>query len=491
MRFLRQSLIGLFLVAVAAGLLVYAAQMVGSAIQARLADAPQAPADRERIFAVNLDTVRLGTEVPVLTTYGQIRSRRELELRAAQGGRVIEKAPGVVDGGTVQQGELLIRIDPADAQSALDRARADVMDAEAEARDADRALALARDELAAAEAQADLRERALRRQTDLETRGVGTAAAVETAELAASAAGQAVLSSRQALAQAEARVDQAATRLARTGIALAETERALAETEIRADFSGTLADVSVVEGGLVSPNEQLARLIDPDALEVAFRVSTTQYLRLLDPQGDLIPAPVEVRLDAGEAELTARGRISREGAATESGQTGRLLFADLDGARGFKPGDFVTVLLQEPPVERVARLPASAYDAASGTVLALGADDRLDVVPVELVRRQGDAVLVRADGLEGREVVRARTPLLGAGVQVRALREAAELHPAAAEASADEMVELSPERRARLVAFVQANTGLPAEDRARILAQLQADRVPARMIRRLEARIGG
>ena len=63
----------------------------------------------------------------------------------------------------------------------------------------------------------------------------------------------------------------------------------LAETELRAEFAGVLADVTVVQGGLVNRNEQVATLIDAQALEVSFRVSTSQYARLLTEDGRLPP----------------------------------------------------------------------------------------------------------------------------------------------------------------------------------------------------------
>jgi len=485
MRFLRQSLTGLFLASLMLALLVYAGQLVFGAMQSRMADDPRPVQVRERVFAVNVRTARMETVIPVLPAFGQVLSRRTLELRAATGGRVIWLAEGFEDGGSVTAGDELVHIDPADAQSALDRAHSDLLDAEAEQRDAARALTLARDELSAARDQEDLRDRAFQRQKDLQERGVGTAATVETAELALAAARQAVLARRLAVAQAEARVDQAATRLARTRIALADAERALDDTTVAAAFDGTLSNVTLVEGRLVSPNEKLAELIDPDALEVAFRVSTAQYARLLDARGDLIKAPVIATLDVSGAALTARGRISRDSAAAGDGQTGRMIYAGLDDAPGFKPGDFVTVSVEEPPVERVARLPASALDA-SGTVLVLDAEDRLEALPVELVRRQGDEVLLRGAGLAGREVVIGRTPLLGAGIRVRPLRE--EARDAPPEAS---LLELSAERRARLVAFVEGNNRMPEEMKARVLAQLGGDKVPAQLVERIESRMGG
>ncbi|KIN77752.1 efflux RND transporter periplasmic adaptor subunit [Sulfitobacter mediterraneus] len=488
MRFLRQSMIGLFLAALTFGLLAYAVSLVGGALRERLADEAKAPPARERVFAVNVQMAQAQDVTPVLQSFGEVQSRRLLELRAAGSGRVIGLAEGFEDGGTVVAGQELVQLDPADAQSAVDRASNDLSDAEAAVRDADRNLALARDELAAAEDQASLRERALIRQQDLAERGVGTTAATETAELAVSAAQQAVLSRRQALAQGQTRVDQAATGLARSRIALAEARRRLEDTTLTAPFDGTLSSTNVVVGRLVSANERLAELIDPDDLEVSFRLSTAQFARLLDDQGGLIRADVDVILDVAGVDLTAKGRISRAAAAAGEGSTGRLIFAALGSAPGFKPGDFVTVQVREPELPGVVRLPASAVDAG-GEVLVLNAEDRLEAVQVTVLRNQGDDVLVRGPIL-GREVVEARSPLLGAGIAVKPLRRGAD-GAATAPPDEPEMLELTEERRARLVAFVEGNKRMPKEAKARVLAQLSKPQVPARMVARIESRMGG
>ena len=158
------------------------------------------------------------------------------------------------------------------------------------------------------------------------------------------------------------------------------------------------------------------------------------------------------------------------------------MFAALDAAAGFKPGDFVTVRLQEPELENVVLLPASAVDAG-GTVLLLGSDDRLETVQVRVLRRLGDDVLVRGD-IVGREVVETRSPLLGAGISVKPLRKGAA-------PEAPEMLELTEERRAKLVAFVEGNKRMPDEMKARVLAQLAEPQVPAKVVERIESRMGG
>jgi len=316
----------------------------------------------------------------------------------------------------------------------------------------------------------------------LQGRGVGTTSAVEDAELAASSAGAAVLTRRQAIATAEARIDQATTRLARVEIDLAEAERNLANTEITAAFDGTLTEVTVTPGARVTANEMFARLIDPTRLEVAFRVSTSQYARLLDENGSLTRAPVTVALDASGVNLTATGQITREGASVGTGQTGRQLFARIDNAPGFRPGDFVTVRIDEPVLEGVALLPATAV-GSDNMILTVDADERLQPVPVDVLRRQGDDVIITATDIEGASVVMERSPLLGAGIKVRPIR------PGVVEDEVTQMIQLDADRRARLIAYV-ADGQMPDDVKARIIAQLEQDEVSSETVERLESRMG-
>ncbi|MCB1359367.1 MAG: HlyD family efflux transporter periplasmic adaptor subunit, partial [Maritimibacter sp.] len=387
MRFLRRSLTGLFLVAVTLALLALAVQTVRSAVEERMAQESFSRPARERVYAINVAEVTPGRVEPVLEAFGEVRARRELEIRSQAGGMVIELGDGFEEGGRVAAGQLLVRVDPSDLEDALALAETDLAEAEAEVRDAEAALEIAGDDLASARAQVDLRAQALARQRDLAARGVGTEAAVETAALAEAAAQQAVLSRRSALAAAEARVAKAANTLARRQIAHEEARRRLAETEVRAPFSGTLSGVTLVEGRLITANEQIATLVDPTALEVSFRLSTAQYARLVDASGTLTRAEVTVRLAVSGVDLVANGSIDRESAEVGEGLTGRLLFARLDAAPGFRPGDFVTVEIREPALDDVAALPSAAVDSAS-TVLVLGEENRLEEHPVEVLRRQ-------------------------------------------------------------------------------------------------------
>jgi hypothetical protein len=164
-----------------------------------------------------------------------------------------------------------------------------------------------------------------------------------------------------------------------------------------------------------------------------------------------------------------------------------VIYARIDAPAGFRPGDFVRVRVEESPLDGVAVLPARAVDPA-GRVLVVGEEDRLAEAEVEVLRRQGNDVIVRAVELYGREIVAERTPLLGAGIRVRPVRPEAAAEEAAAE---PEMVTLDPERRARLVAFIEGNPFMPPDVKERALGQLQQEQVPAQVIERIESRMGG
>lgn len=487
MRFLRKSLTGLFLLALTVGLVAFGVGQIRQTAQEMAEDEGRRFPARERSFAVNYVTFEPGQVAPSLDAFGEIRSRRSLDLRAELAGSVVSLANDFVDGGRVERGQVLMQIDRSQAETRLALARAELSESQSEVMDAERALALSRDELAGAQETVALQERALARQADLVQRGVGTEAALEAAELAANSARQTVLSRRQSVQQAEQRMTTVAARVERAEINLAEAQRDLENATLIAAFDGVLSDVTIVEGGVVGTNERVATLIDDSALEVAVRVSTEQYSRLIEDNGALRPAEVSVTLDVFGADLLADGALSRVSGSVGDGLTGRLLFVSLNEAPGFRPGDFVSVSISEPPVWGVARLPSTALSPSS-RVLVIGEENRLTEAEVQLVRRQGDDVLVRSRDLAGMRIVSERSPLLGPGILVNPIApEGAEAQMAEAPAT----IALDEERRARLISFVEGNNRMPAEAKERVLATLRQPEVPAAVVERIEGRMGG
>ena len=417
MRFMIRGLFGLFLATLTAALILAAVTVVMSALKDDPSGVPHESGSRERIFAVNVAKVVAITTTPVIETFGEVISGRTLELRAASNGALVQMSNNFREGGVVQQDELLFQTDPATASANAKLSQATLDEANAELTEANEALGLAGDELVAAEHQYALRQQVLIRQTSLRERGIGTETALEISALAASAAEQSALVKRQALANAKARINRAKISLSRSYINYTEAARILAETAVTAKFDGVLSDVTGDLGALVNAGERLAKLIDPNALEVTFRISNTEFNYITGSGKPINQAKVTVRFAGINAEMPAI--IDRVSAAVGEGQTGRELYASLDVNKvaTVRPGDFVSVRLEEPALDNVAILPATAVSAA-GEVMVLGQGDRLEALTVKVLRKQGDAVIVAIGKLSGREVVLDRAPQLGAGIKV-------------------------------------------------------------------------
>lgn len=420
MRFLFRSLSGLFITALTIGLLFLAGFQLWQAISTRQQGGGPARTAGEQVYTTRLLTLTRQEVAPVMQVFGTVQSRRRLELRAGAAGQIVLLDPAMHEGGQVRAGQLLAQIDPSAAQAALDSQQAARDDAQATLVDTRRMVQVATDDLVAARRQAELRRAAVERQNELAARGLGTGADREAAELASSAADQTVLAGQSALASAEAAVTTAENALRRDEIALTEARRELADTEVRARFDGRVTGVTVVEGGLVSLNEQLAEIIDPNALEVQIPLSLQQFLRLVAGERVLDGTPATVVLDGSAGRLTAEAELDRAAASVAEGAAGRVVYARILGSDvAMRPGDFVTVEIAEPVLADTALIPASAV-GADGMVLVADAEGRLTATPIEVLRRQDDNVVVAVPAaLAGARIVTERAPQLGTGIRVR------------------------------------------------------------------------
>ena len=483
MRFFNRSMIGLALFALTACLLAAAVSIVLSARNSDGASGFGGGPARERVFAVTVIPVEPSEVTPQITAFGEIQSGRTLELRAAASGALTELSADFVEGGQVSAGALLFQTDPSAAQAALALAETELAEAQAELTEAIDAVSLSEDEVAAAERQLTLREQALARQENLRERGVGTDAALETAALSLSSAETAMLGKRQALANAKARINTAKSSLARMEINHAEAKRKLDDLSVTAEFDGVLANVKGVLGGLVNANEKLGDLIDPTALEVAFQISSRDFATLSSAEGGITASPVTLSVPGSDATITAN--ITRASAAVAEGQTGREVFArlDPDSASSLRTGDFVTVTLEAPTLQFASIVPASAANAA-GEVLVLGEDNRLSVATVEVLRKQGDDIIIRPRGIVGEKIVKRRIPQIGAGIKVEPRDDVAPV------LEQEEMVELTDEEKERFTAGI-TDAPIPEDRKKRILERIASGKMPKSNYERMKSRMGG
>lgn len=240
-------------------------------------------------------TVRRGSLVEVASASGTIEPHVQVELKSRTSGEVTEVL--VQEGEDVEESQVLVRLDPidaertiADARTALQRARADLTQAQAN--------------LAVGEAQV--------RQADMDaqTRARGAELGLISAEEQRTAA-TALETARANRELRQAQISASRAAVASAQLTLEEALESREQTEIRAPIAGTVLSVqvergSIVASGITSPSGGTVLMViaDLNDLRVIGQIDESQVGRVSRGQ------PVTVRVDA-YPEREFSGRVER------------------------------------------------------------------------------------------------------------------------------------------------------------------------------------
>ena len=295
---------------------------------------------------------------------GFLAAARSVELRPRVGGMI--EAVDLPEGGLVQPGQVLFRLDQRPYRAVLDRAEA--------------ALAEARERHALAGRQ-HARTQSLA--------GGGYAPRERLDQQAAE---------REALA-AQVQAAEAAVAAARLDLGF---------TDVVAPIAGRAGRALVTEGNLVAAGEALlTSIVSVDPIHVLFDVDEPAYLRLLAAEA---PPEVEVGL-AGEAGFPRRGRLDfLDNQADRATGTARLraVLPNPDGR--LAPGLFARIRVALTPPRPNVLVPEVAVGAAQGGryVLVAAPEGIAAYRPVRLGPAVGEGLRVIREGLEPGESVVAR-----------------------------------------------------------------------------------
>lgn len=206
------------------------------------------------------------------------------------GGYVAEVAVG--DNQRVKAGDVLVRIDPRDYRTALDRATADLENARATAANIDAQLEEQQATITQAQAAVAFSEQEFRRYNDLARTGVGSAQRQQQAE-------SDLAQRRATLAAALAHIDvlktqrqQADAVIAAKTAALDQAKIDLAQTTLTAPIDGVVGDRTVRAGQLVQPGTRLLTVVPIQSVYLIANFKETQT-------GQMHPGqPVTVDIDS-------------------------------------------------------------------------------------------------------------------------------------------------------------------------------------------------
>lgn len=395
-----------------------------SYLQATRPKATPKPAE-EKVWVVSAIEIRYADESPVIKEFGTVVAGSTVELRPLVAGRIVEVGPNFVDGAVVRVGETLLVIDPFDYQVDVTDKEAALAESKAKLGETRAEIKAERQMLVIAREQRAVRERDLKRKRSLRARGTSSRKSEDDALVAFNDSKQSVELRTQLVNRLSARLLQYQAAVKRADAALKRARRDLEQTRLIAPFNGYLAETKVAIGQRVGTSDRLARLIDAGRLEVSFQLTQPDFARLVGNAGDaattrLIGKAAKIRWRVGQRSFDFDAAIERIGAEIDSASGGISVFArieDMDLRSPLRPGAFVEVELPDRVYSNVLRLPDTAViDRETIYVVDKG---RLKPHRVQVVRRVGKTLLVRADIPAGANVVTTPFPEIGPGIRVR------------------------------------------------------------------------
>ena len=283
--------------------------------------------NRETVWSVAVQKVAYEIYQPRIAAFGELRPRREVNLRALVSGEVIATRSGFEDGARVAKGDVLLEIDPFTYENQLADARAQLKGAKAVLKERQAAAKLARQEKARAQ---KLFKKGTVSQKTVDDKN--TDATIKAA-----------------------RAEQQQSAVDRINVQVKKAKRDLANTKVVAPFSGFLANITAREGRVLNPNDQVGVLLDSDNFDVVFNLSDAEYGRFLERNSEVVGRPVNVVWQLGGERIELTAEIERVGAQISQTTRGVDVYARINGKlpSNLRGGAFVTVELLAQPVPDV------------------------------------------------------------------------------------------------------------------------------------------
>mgnify|MGYP006274406523 CR=1 FL=1 len=297
---------------------------------------------------------------------GAVEPKREIIASPQIAGRIAYISPDFIDGGFIRKGQVMVRLEAADYELAVTRARS--------------AVASAQQRLAREQAEAEIARQ------DLADLGIENATPLARRE--------------PQLAEAEASLESARAQLA-------EAELALSRTAVYAPFSGRVRERNVDFGQFVSPGSSLGRIFATDAVEVALAITDDEMGRLGLPLAfaateDNPGPPVVFKANVGGFPRTWTGRVARTSAALDPRTRLIDVIAELNDPYGegsddgtpMAPGLFVSAEIQGQEIPGVIVVPRAGLRGEDQVYVGNPREGTLSIRTVNVIHTDREGAYV-------------------------------------------------------------------------------------------------
>lgn len=352
---------------------------------------------------------------------GSLAADEQTDVAPQVGGRVV--SVNVDLGSYVQRGQVLARLDDADARLRVQQLEAQLAQAQSGIRQAEERIGLRPGarfdatrvaEVGAAGAALDLAERQLRRYEKL----------IETGDVSRASYDQQRAQRDQLRQQYEAALAQAnqsfagvqTARAAADGarVQLEQARKAVRDVIVYSPISGFVSDRPADVGEYVATSSKIATVVRTNPLRMRIDIPEQAIASVREGQGVSV-------LTSAYPDRSFAGRVARISPNVSQQSRTLTVEAEVENAEGLlKPGQFATVRIQLPQSDPAVLVPARAVrtDGSTSRVFVIRdgvAQERL----VSLGQTEGDLVEVRGNVAADELVATSNVEQLLDGVQVR------------------------------------------------------------------------
>ncbi|PAV26633.1 hypothetical protein CF392_05350 [Tamilnaduibacter salinus] len=387
-----------------------------------LRPAPPESQATEKTWPVQVTELTDRRHAPEIRLFGRVETPFQTTLTAAVTADV-ESLP-VLEGQSVEQGEVIVRLDDRDVDLTLRQRQANVTELQSQIDQERRQHAANQQLLDQERSLVTIAKRRLEREQRLGQSDLSSQSQVDQARQALASARMTRINRELAVSQHEARMQALNASLERAKAQLEQARLDQQRTAVQAPFSGTVTDIAVSPGERVRPGEPLASLYGNDPLEVRAQLPMGQLS--LIRQGLHSDAPLNARLTIDGAHYSLRlARLSGQVNAGAGGVDGFFRFRERSPALPLNQTLELTLTL--PEQSGLFAVPVSAM--YQGDTIYRVEEQRLRAVDVTVAgSRYVDGQqqrLVRSDALSaGDRILTTALPNAVEGLRVRIRNQA-------------------------------------------------------------------
>lgn len=326
---------------------------------------------------IEIETIEVKKEDKpiVISAYGKAQAHRTLTIQSEVKGRIIEQSPNLDAGGILNEGEIILKLDPRDYLVDVEQNRAKVEKAEFE-------LVQEKGKKVIAEREWDLLDSSLKQG------GIGKDLALRIPHLR---------EKESALHAAESSLEKSLVDLKRT--------------LIRAPFNCLVLEEFVEKGQFLMPQTKIATVISTDEFRVQVSIPYDQISQIKD----LESAKVKVIQELGkDRSITREGSILRYvGGFDPNGRMVQLIVVIKDPLNlEKKNGNSSPLLLNTPlkiefdgpQIDNLVVIPKKALHE-DNKIWIKNKDNKLEIKQVEVLAEDKEKAFIRGDNLENGELI--------------------------------------------------------------------------------------